>query len=182
MIQSRTIPVERHARLRPACERDAHLRHTAEVLKRCSPDGPVVLAAAVELQCHSQPSRWMGGLAPSPASEAIKFVRQLSKHPATSPFPLISELRLVALAHGLKERSTQWLIARWHELVERECSAEAAENLASLRRSHDREGWRAALKAEADLQLELHAVDAELQERDVDPDQYIGDGKTRIIR
>lgn len=122
----------------------------------------------------------MGGLAPSPASEAIKFVRQLSKHPATSPFPLISELRLVALAYGLKERSTQWLIQRWHELRERECSLEAHENMESMSIIGG-QPYRDALLAEAEAQIELAAIDAVLEGKKINPREYRGDG-FRLVR
>lgn len=171
---AQAVPL-RHATERPAVARDNLLHRSGVVLKQCAPDGPDSLAGLVHRH-KSQPSRWMNGLAPNPASDALEFMTQLSRGETTTPYPLLAELKVVAFRGQIEERTTEFLVKRWHEMQERECIAEAAENLAGLRRKHNREGWRQAHKEEAAIQLELVAIDEELERRGVDPEDFRGDG------
>lgn len=150
---------------------DLLAEQAAVVTQRCAPDGPQSLAVVMHRH-KSQPSRWMKGDRSGPAFRAFEFVVCTSRGQTTTPYPFLTQLKLVAMREHLEERDSHWLIKRWHELQTAEVHAEAREKRAS--QAGDRATYRQALIDEAAIQLELAAIDEVLERRGIDPRDCLG--------
>lgn len=123
----------------------------------------------------SQITRSANGQQSSPEMIALTHVRQLGKGKNTTPLPMVMALWAEAKRVMMEDKSDRWLIARYHELRDNlEPMAEAREEIAS--RGACRKRYRDALLVEAEIQVELVAVDEELERRGIEPRDFRGDG------
>lgn len=122
----------------------------------------------------SQPSRWINGAQFGVPYRTFEFVRALAKSPDLDVQPFIAALQAEAMSAGFENRSTAELVKLWHALRDRVPVEDADEVRAS--RGPCRQKYREALLREAASQVQLAAVDEELERRGVDPADYRADG------
>ena len=154
--------------MRAAQVDDALALRGADALRRTAPS--VSQLARERGRDRSRVSHWLTDDAAScPYTVALRELRWASDGRKTNPLPLMVEMNAAALERYLSSKDTDWLVARWKELDAREHALEADENRLRTLRRRDRAGYRRALKAEAEAQIELAAIDQLLEELRVDP-------------
>lgn len=120
---------------------------------------------------RSRVSHWLADDARHcPFTVALRELRWASEGHKTNPLPFMVEMNSAALEAYLASKPLDWLVRRWKDLDSREHRLEADENQLRTLRSDDRDAYRRALKAEAEAQIELAAIDQILEEvHGVDP-------------
>lgn len=105
--------------------------------------------------------------ASNPFAAALRELYWAARGRKTNPFPMLVEVHAVTLEACFATKPTDWLERRYHELRNHEHDLEAHENRTGQQR--DRHAWRLALLNEAAAQVELAAIDAELERRGRNP-------------
>lgn len=161
----------------PVTEQQRHRTNAGWSIRRAGKGKDVARATHASVSIISRRSN---GFIGSPESIALAHACKLARGIKTSPFPFLVAMQTEAIRTYCESKTTEWLIGRFHELRDRmEPEAEALEEIAS--RGECRKRYREALKVEAEIQMELSAVDEELERRGTDPRNYRGNGH-RIIR
>ena len=154
--------------MRAAQVDDALALRGADALRRTSTS--VSQLARERGRDRTRVSHWLTDDAHNcPFTVALRELRWASDGRKTNPLPLMVEMNAAALERYLSSKSPEWLVQRWRELDAREHQLEANENRLRTLRVRDRAAYRRALKAEAEAQIELAAIDQVLEELRVDP-------------
>jgi len=153
--------------------RDALVLQSGALAARCTRSGPGALARALGRH-PSQGTRAVQGDRHSLFYRLLEAVALLQADEETTAFPLITEVRVQAMAElATWERGR--LIRRWHDLRDAETTLEAEQERASY--AGTLEDYEDRTIAQCDAQLEMVAISRVLRTRHrVDPRNYRADG------
>lgn len=116
------------------------------------------IASAHRMAAVSSGTRLRQGVAWAPLTKALE---PLASHPTTNPFPALTEAWVLVIQPNFRNKTPAWLLARRAELEALEFDLHR-----DIQHARPRgEGLRQLRAQQADMALELTAIETEIDER-----------------